>query len=57
MNYIKGKQAEQPLGEVDLVHTIWQGLMASIDWSVRPDQIESLAVREIGVCSLSCRLG
>jgi hypothetical protein len=25
--------------------------MASVDWSARPDQIEGLALREVGVCS------
>jgi hypothetical protein len=24
--------------------------MASVDWSARPDQIENLALREVGVC-------
>jgi hypothetical protein len=38
-----------PLPEAELVQCIWQGLMASVDWSARPDQIENLALREVGV--------
>lgn len=30
---------------------IWQGLLSSVDWSARPDQIEGLALREVGVCA------
>jgi hypothetical protein len=28
--------------------------MASVDWSARPDQIENLALREVGVCPIAC---
>jgi hypothetical protein len=45
---IKNRQEEQPLPEAELVQCIWQGLMASVDWSARPDQIENLALREVG---------
>jgi hypothetical protein len=45
---IKSRQEEQPLPEAELVQCIWQGLMASVDWSARPDQIENLALREVG---------
>jgi hypothetical protein len=45
---IKSRQEEMPLPESELVHCIWQGLMASVDWSARPDQIENLALREVG---------
>jgi len=44
---IKSKQEELPLPEAELVQCIWQGLMSSVDWSARPDQIESLALREV----------
>jgi hypothetical protein len=29
--------------------SLWQGLMAQVDWSARPDQIEGLALREVSV--------
>lgn len=45
---IKLHQEESPLPEVELIQCIWQGLMASVDWSARPDQIEGLALREVG---------
>ncbi|KAF9012315.1 hypothetical protein BDQ17DRAFT_1419708 [Cyathus striatus] len=45
---IKGHQEGTPIPESELVQCIWQGLMASVDWSARPDQIEGLALREVG---------
>ncbi|KAG5342985.1 Basic leucine zipper and W2 domain-containing protein 1-A [Termitomyces sp. T112] len=45
---IKARQEETPLPEMELVGCIWQGVMASVDWSTRPDQIEGLALREVG---------
>ncbi|KAF8482729.1 armadillo-type protein [Russula ochroleuca] len=38
---------ERPLPEAELVASLWQGLMAQVDWSARPDQIEGLALREV----------
>lgn len=40
---------ERPLPEADLVASLWHGLMAQVDWSARPDQIEGLALREVSV--------
>ncbi len=45
---------ERPLPEAELVTSLWQGLMAQVDWSARPDQIEGLALREVSVRSTSC---
>ncbi|KAF8532541.1 hypothetical protein JB92DRAFT_599623 [Gautieria morchelliformis] len=45
--FVKNEQDERPLPETELVQCIWQGLMASVDWSARPDQIEALALREV----------
>ncbi|KAJ7072324.1 hypothetical protein C8F01DRAFT_1103484 [Mycena amicta] len=45
---IKSRQEGSPIPETELVSCIWQGLMASVDWSARPDQIEGLALREVG---------
>ncbi|KAH7924268.1 ARM repeat-containing protein [Leucogyrophana mollusca] len=45
---IKSKQEELPLPETELIQCIWQGLISSVDWSARPDQIEGLALREVG---------
>lgn len=46
---IKARQADSPLPESELVQCVWQGLMSSVDWSARPDQIEGLALREVTV--------
>ena len=40
---------ERPLPEAELVTSLWLGLMAQVDWSARPDQIEGLALREVSV--------
>ena len=46
---IRARQEEQPLPESELVSCIWQGLIASVEWSARQDQNEALALREITV--------
>ncbi|KAH9994957.1 ARM repeat-containing protein [Russula compacta] len=38
---------ERPLPEAELVASLWHGLLAQVDWSARPDQIEGLALREV----------
>lgn len=45
---IQGRQDERALPEVELVQCIWQTLMGSVDWNVRPDQIDKLLLREVG---------
>jgi hypothetical protein len=49
---LKARQDENPIPEAELVACIWQGLMSSVDWSARPDQIEALALREVGVSTI-----
>jgi hypothetical protein len=44
---VKARQEESAIPETELVQCLWQGLMASVDWSARPDQIEGLALREV----------
>ncbi|CAE6417192.1 unnamed protein product [Rhizoctonia solani] len=41
------REHQAALPETELVQVIWQGLMASVDWSARADQIEGLALREV----------
>lgn len=53
---IKGRQEEQPLPETELIQCIWQGLIASVEWSARQDQNEALVIREITVSDLSSDL-
>ncbi|KAL4074069.1 hypothetical protein V8B97DRAFT_1937959 [Scleroderma yunnanense] len=45
---IVNKLEENPLPDTDLIQCLWQGLIATVDWSARPDQIEGLALREVG---------
>jgi hypothetical protein len=45
---VQSKLEEQSLPDTELIQCMWQGLMASVDWSARPDQIEGLALREVG---------
>lgn len=55
IDFIKEQQAENALADIDIIAGIWQALMSLIDWNAaRADQIESFAVREISVRSLSC---
>lgn len=44
---IRTRQEESSIPESELILCIWQGLMGSVDWSARPDQIEGLALREV----------
>lgn len=48
VSFLKEQQAENPVPESDLIACIWQGLMSTVDWGTRPDQIEGLALREVG---------
>ncbi|KAJ3570360.1 hypothetical protein NP233_g4445 [Leucocoprinus birnbaumii] len=45
---IKARQDETPIPEGDLIQCIWQGCISNVDWNARPDQIEGLALREVG---------
>ena len=50
MTAVRTVVEERPLPEAELVVSLWQGLMAQVDWSAaRPDQIEGLALREVSV--------
>ncbi|KAK7045598.1 hypothetical protein VNI00_007430 [Paramarasmius palmivorus] len=45
---IRAQKETNPIPDPELISCIWQGLMSSVDWNARPDQIEGLAVREVG---------
>lgn len=45
INFVKDVQTETPISEADLVGYIWMGLMGSVDWGTRPDQVEGLALK------------
>jgi eIF4-gamma/eIF5/eIF2-epsilon len=44
---IKALLESSPLPESEVISCIWQGLMKSVDWGTRADQIEGLALREV----------
>ncbi|KAJ3855515.1 hypothetical protein EV368DRAFT_34503 [Lentinula lateritia] len=45
---VKAQQGSTPIPDPELIACLWQGLISSVDWSARPDQIEGLALREVG---------
>ncbi|KAJ4483426.1 hypothetical protein J3R30DRAFT_3655749 [Lentinula aciculospora] len=45
---VKAQQENSPIPDPELIACLWQGLISSVDWSARPDQIEGLALREVG---------
>lgn len=50
MAAVRAVVEERPLPDAEVVVSLWQGLMAQVDWSAaRPDQIEGLALREVSV--------
>ncbi len=47
VEFVKARQADVALPEVDLIQYIWTALMESVDWTVKPDQIEAFVLRDI----------
>jgi len=47
--YVKGQQNETKISEVDLLQAIWAAIMADVDWTVKPEQLEALALKNIKV--------
>ncbi|KAJ3748729.1 hypothetical protein DFH05DRAFT_1390508 [Lentinula detonsa] len=45
---VKAQMENNPIPDPELIACLWQGLISSVDWSARPDQIEGLALREVG---------
>jgi hypothetical protein len=44
-SFLKDTMAEVPIGEADFVAAIWMGLMGTIDWNTKPDQIDAMVVK------------
>lgn len=44
---LKTQQAEKPVPEAELVDWLWQGLMKTIDWTARPDQLDAAVVAHV----------
>lgn len=45
--YVKAQQNETKIGEVDLLQAIWAAIMADVDWTAKPEQLEALALKNI----------
>jgi len=44
---LKVQQTENPVPEADLCDWIWQGLMQTVDWTARPDQLDAAVVAHL----------
>jgi len=47
--YVKSQQNETKISEVDILQAIWAAIMADVDWTVKPEQLEALALKNIKV--------
>lgn len=46
---LKGLANEQGVTDADLISCLWQGLMSSIDWTSKADQIDAVVLKTIDV--------
>ncbi|KAK1925481.1 hypothetical protein DB88DRAFT_484092 [Papiliotrema laurentii] len=44
---LKAQQAEKPVAQADLVEWIWQGLMKTVDWTARTDQLDGAVIQHV----------
>jgi hypothetical protein len=49
---LRAQQSDKPVPEADLCDWIWSGLMQSVDWTARPDQLDSAVVAHLTVSIL-----
>jgi hypothetical protein len=54
--YVKAQQNETKIGEVDLLQAIWAAIMADVDWTAKPEQLEALALKNIKVSYVISRI-
>lgn len=54
--YVKAQQNETKIGEVDLLQAIWAAIMADVDWTAKPEQLEALALKNIKVSNVISRI-
>jgi hypothetical protein len=52
IEHIKAQQAEKPVPEAELVEWIWQGIMKTVDWTARTDQLDAAVVAHVTVSQL-----
>lgn len=49
LEYLKTKQAETKVSELDMINAIWLAIMDSIDWNAKPDQLDAIVVKHVNV--------
>jgi hypothetical protein len=49
LEYLKTKQAETKVSELDMINAIWLAIMDSIDWNAKPDQLDALVIKHVNV--------
>ncbi|KAI5453696.1 hypothetical protein NCC49_005515 [Naganishia albida] len=47
LEYLKTKQAETKVGDLDMINAIWLAIMDSIDWNAKPDQLDAIVVKHV----------
>ena len=52
LEYLKGRQSETKVGDLDMLNAIWLAIMDSVDWTAKPELLDSLVVKQANVsCS------
>jgi hypothetical protein len=49
LEYLKTRQAETKVGELDMINAIWLAIMDSVDWNAKPELLDSLVVKHVNV--------
>jgi hypothetical protein len=47
IKFLKQAQTESTMPEGDFLQVVWLGLMSSVDWSAKADQIDATAAKEV----------
>jgi hypothetical protein len=56
LEYLKTRQAETKVGELDMINAIWLAIMDSVDWNAKPELLDSLVVKHVNVSDHQCVL-
>jgi hypothetical protein len=49
LEYLKARQSETKVGELDMIQAIWLAIMDSVDWTAKPELLDSLVVKQANV--------
>lgn len=56
LEYLKTRQAETKVGELDMINAIWLAIMDSVDWNSKPELLDSLVVKHVNVSIARVRI-